>query len=76
MKDSFFSQGPKVLIIIGVALIFIGFLWHFLAKYSLLGRLPGDIFIKKENMSFYFPIASSILVSILLTLILNLLNKK
>ncbi len=40
-----------------------------------LGRLPGDIRIERENFTFYFPLATSILLSILLTLILNLLGR-
>ncbi|MBI5663926.1 MAG: DUF2905 domain-containing protein [Nitrospirae bacterium] len=41
-----------------------------------LGRLPGDIFIQRKNMSFYFPVATSILLSIILTLIFYFLGRK
>ena len=46
------------------------------AKFGLpLGRLPGDIRIEGENGSFYFPIATSILVSVVLTIVLNLISR-
>ena len=64
----------RILIIIGVILIAIGLLWPLLQKIGL-GHLPGDIAIKKENFSFYFPITSSILVSIILSLVFWLLRK-
>lgn len=40
-----------------------------------LGRLPGDILIQRENVTFYFPLATMILVSLILTLIINLLRR-
>lgn len=61
----------KVLIILGVILIAIGLGWHYgLRLPSWVGRLPGDFHIKGENYSFYFPLTTSILVSILLMFIL------
>ncbi|WP_279384257.1 DUF2905 domain-containing protein [Geotalea toluenoxydans] len=47
----------------------------FAGKIPWLGRLPGDIYIKRENFSFYFPLATSILVSLLLSLILWLFRR-
>ncbi|MDN5871480.1 MAG: DUF2905 domain-containing protein [Nitrococcus sp.] len=64
----------RLLIIIGVCLVVAGLLWPIIAKLGL-GRLPGDIAIKKENFAFYFPITTSIIVSLLLTLIFWLLRK-
>lgn len=64
----------RLLIIVGIGLLVAGLLWPLLTKLGL-GRLPGDIVIKKENFSFYFPIATSILVSLFLTLILWLFRK-
>jgi hypothetical protein len=64
----------KLLIIIGSVLIIIGLLLHFGIRIPL-GSLPGDIKIERENFSFYFPLTSSILVSILLTLIVYLWQK-
>ena len=59
----------KTLIIIGVLFILVGLLYPFLKDIGL-GRLPGDIFIKKENSSFYFPIVTCILISVIISLIL------
>ena len=64
----------RALIIIGILLIAAGLLWPILQKIGF-GHLPGDIAIKKENFSFYFPITSSILVSIVLSLLFWLLRK-
>jgi hypothetical protein len=62
---------------IGGFLIFlIGGGIYLAAKFGIpLGRLPGDIHIEGENGSFYFPVVSSILVSILLTIILNVISR-
>jgi hypothetical protein len=62
------------LIILGVVLILAGLLWPWLAKLGL-GRLPGDIAIERENFRLYFPITTSILISVALSLILWLLNR-
>ncbi|WP_333844418.1 DUF2905 domain-containing protein [Pelomicrobium sp.] len=56
------------LIIIGLVLILIGLAWPWLSKLGL-GRLPGDIHIEREGFSFYFPITTSIIVSLVLTLL-------
>ena len=62
----------RYLMIGGVILFLIGGGVYLAAKFGLqLGRLPGDIRIEGENGSFYFPIASSILVSVVLTILLN-----
>ncbi len=64
----------KVLITLGIALVLMGILWPWLAK-SGLGRLPGDIFIERGNFRFYFPITTSILISLVLTLIFWLMRR-
>lgn len=71
-----FQDFGKILIILGIVLAFIGLLLTGLGKISFLGRLPGDIFIQKKNVTFYFPITTSILISILISLILYLISKK
>ena len=58
----------KLLIIFGVILVIVGILWPLIAKLGL-GRLPGDIVIERENFRLYVPIATSLLVSAVLTLI-------
>lgn len=62
----------KMLIAAGVVLIVVGLLWQVGGKFISLGRLPGDIVVEKENFRFYFPITTSILLSILLTIIFSL----
>jgi hypothetical protein len=68
------STVSKVLIGIGIICIVVGLLWPLLSKTSI-GRLPGDILIKRENSTFYFPIMTSIVVSIVLSLILFLFGR-
>ena len=65
----------KILITLGIVLLVLGLLWPLLQK-SGLGRLPGDIAVEKENFKFYFPITTSIIVSIVLTLIIWLFMRK
>lgn len=62
---------PKLLMIAGGALLAIGFLMQFIK----LGRLPGDIVIKKENATFYFPVVTCIIISVLLSLISFIIGK-
>ena len=62
---------PKLLMIAGGALLVIGFLMQFIK----LGRLPGDIIIKKENATFYFPVVTCIIISVLLSLISFIIGK-
>ena len=64
----------KTLIIIGILFILVGLLYPFLRDIGL-GRLPGDIVIKKENFSFYFPIVTCIIVSLVVSLILIFFKK-
>lgn len=66
----------KVIIYVGLGLVLIGgFIWLFGGKLTWLGQLPGDINIKKENFSLHFPITTMIIISILLSLIFNLIKK-
>ncbi|HSE83742.1 MAG TPA: DUF2905 domain-containing protein [Thermodesulfobacteriota bacterium] len=60
----------KVIIILGIFLVVIGVIIVLAPKIPYIGRLPGDIYIKRDNFVFYFPIVSSILVSLILSLIL------
>ncbi|MGM0844106.1 MAG: DUF2905 domain-containing protein [Bacillota bacterium] len=62
---------PKLMMIAGAVLFIIGLLMAF----TKLGRLPGDIFIKKENSTFYFPIMTSIIASIVLSLIFYIIGR-
>ncbi len=64
----------RVLIIAGIVLVVAGVLWPFIAKLGL-GRLPGDIVISRGNTTFYFPIVTSIILSIVLSAVLWLLQR-
>lgn len=64
----------RILIIIGILLVLIGLAWPLIQKFGL-GHLPGDILIKKPNFTFYFPITTTLIISIFLSLILWLINK-
>lgn len=64
----------RTLIIIGALLLLVGLAWPWLSKLGL-GRLPGDIVVEKGDVRFYFPITTSILVSLVLTLVFWLLRK-
>lgn len=60
----------KMMIIGGIVLIVAGLLWQVGGRFLHLGKLPGDIVVEKENFRFYFPLATSILISVILSLIL------
>ncbi|WP_075982426.1 DUF2905 domain-containing protein [Bacillus massilinigeriensis] len=62
---------PKILMTIGAILFAVGFLMQFIH----IGKLPGDLIIKKGNTTFYFPIVTSIVLSLLLSLVFYLLGK-
>jgi hypothetical protein len=65
----------KSLIVMGLVIAAIGVLLTFVGKVPWLGKLPGDIYVKRENFSFYFPLATSLLLSVILSLIFWLLRK-
>ncbi len=65
----------RALIIMGVVLVIAGVLLVLAGKVPWLGRLPGDISIRKGNFSFYFPLATCLLISLILSLIAWLLRK-
>ncbi len=62
------------LILAGVVLVMLGLAWPWLAKLGL-GRLPGDLHIERDGFSFYFPITTSIVVSLVLSLVLWFLRR-
>jgi ribose/xylose/arabinose/galactoside ABC-type transport system permease subunit len=65
---------PRLLITLGVLLVLAGVLWPLVQKMGL-GRLPGDIVVEREHVRFYFPIVTSILVSVVLTVLFWLLRR-
>lgn len=65
----------RSLILVGSLLLVAGLLWPWLSRLGL-GHLPGDISIRGRRFSFYFPITTSILASLVLSLLLWLLNRR
>jgi hypothetical protein len=66
----------KTLIIMGLSIVGVGIVLLVLGKIPGAGKLPGDIMVKKENFTFYFPLTTCILISIVISLILYFLGKK
>jgi len=62
----------KLLIGVGLFIVILGVILLLSPKIPFLGKLPGDIVVQRENFTFYFPLATSFLLSIILTLLLNL----
>jgi hypothetical protein len=69
------SSLGKSLIVIGLVIALIGVVMSFAGRIPWLGRLPGDIYLKRDNFTFYFPLATSIVISLLLSFILWLFRK-
>jgi hypothetical protein len=65
----------KILIFFGLVIVAVGLIFLLGPKIPWLGKLPGDITIKKDNFTFYFPLASSIVISILLTILFSLFRR-
>ena len=66
----------KTLVIVGVVCLVIGLLIWFAPRIPWLGRLPGDLHVRGEKFSFYFPIVTCIFLSLLLTVLLNLILRR
>ncbi|MFZ3588301.1 DUF2905 domain-containing protein [Bacillus sp. DJP31] len=60
---------PKMLMILGALLFLVGIIWQFI------GRIPGDFVFKKGNITFYFPIVTSIVISVLLSIVFYFLGR-
>lgn len=66
----------RMLFIGGIVLMVFGAIFMLGGKFSWFGKLPGDIAIHKEGFSFYFPITTSIIISIVLSILLMLIHKR
>ena len=64
----------RLLIILGLVFLAAGLLWPFIGRLGL-GRLPGDIVIERENFSFYFPLMTSLIISVVVSVILWLVDR-
>lgn len=71
-----FEGFAKLLILFGIVLALLGGLLLMVGKIPFIGRLPGDFTIQRESFTVYFPLASSILISILLTLVFSLFSRR
>lgn len=65
----------KLLIFFGILLVALGLIFSFGVKIPWLGHLPGDIYIRRESFSLYFPLTTCLLISLILTLVLYLLRR-
>ncbi|NCQ18813.1 MAG: DUF2905 domain-containing protein [Ignavibacteria bacterium CG_4_8_14_3_um_filter_37_9] len=73
--NSDFSQAGKILILFGGVLVLVGVVLLSFGKIPFPGKLPGDIIIQKKQFTFYFPIVTSLLLSLLISLLLYLFRK-
>jgi hypothetical protein len=64
----------RFLIMLGLAILVIGVLWPYLARIGL-GRLPGDIVVERDNVTFYFPIVTCLLLSLVFSVVLWAINR-
>ena len=74
MLNNFFNfeiNMQKILIIIGIILLIVGLLYPYIKKLGL-GQLPGDILFKTGNSTFFFPVMTCLIISIVLTIIFNM----
>jgi hypothetical protein len=71
-----FSHLGKLLIGVGLLIAGIGLALTFAGKIPWLGRLPGDFFYRGKNVSFYFPLMTSLIISVILSLVLWFINRR
>jgi hypothetical protein len=64
----------RFLILLGLTILVIGIAWPYISKFGL-GRLPGDIVIERENFRLYIPLATSLIVSVVLSVLLWLFHR-
>ena len=64
----------RFLIVLGLAILVVGLLWPYLSRMGL-GRLPGDIVIQKDNVTFYFPLMTGLLLSLAISFVLWVANR-
>lgn len=70
------GQIGKLIIVAGVVLIAAGILFLLLGRIPVIGRLPGDFVIRRDHVTIYLPLATMLLISLLLTIILNLIFRR
>jgi hypothetical protein len=70
------SDLGRTLVFVGVAVVVVGLALMFSDRIPFLGRLPGDIVIRRKNTVFYFPLVTMVIVSILLSIVMHFFNRK
>jgi hypothetical protein len=70
------SELGRVLIVLGVVLALVGLVLVFVDRVPWIGRLPGDVHVQRGNWTFYFPLGTSIVLSLVLTLVLWLIGRR
>ena len=70
------SSMGRMVLILGLVIVAVGALMVFAGRVPFLGRLPGDIAVQRGSWSFYFPLATSIVLSLVLTVVLNLFARR
>ncbi len=65
----------KSLVLIGISIVLIGVLIWGLSSIPYIGRLPGDIYVRRRNFTFYFPLATCILISIIATILFSQMRR-
>ncbi len=70
------SSIGKFIIMVGILLVVVGILITLTGRVPFLGKLPGDIFLRKGNFSFYFPVVTCIVLSVIFTILLNLFLRR
>jgi hypothetical protein len=70
------GQIAKLIIFLGIFLVCLGVIIYLVSKIPGVGRLPGDIIITKKNFTFYFPLTTSLIISLILSLILLLWSRR
>jgi hypothetical protein len=71
-----FESLGKIFLIIGACFLVLGLLFSFIKQIPFIGKLPGDILIEKKNFTFYFPLATSLILSVVLSVVFYLFGKK
>jgi hypothetical protein len=64
----------RALIVLGLVILAVGLLWPLVAKLGL-GRLPGDIIVQRDNYTFYFPLVTGLVLSVVLSVVIWLLSR-
>ncbi|MBH51906.1 MAG: hypothetical protein CL785_01965 [Chloroflexi bacterium] len=65
----------KIIILCGIILVILGSMVILGGKYNIIGKMPGDLLLDKENIKIYFPITSMLIISLIITLIYNIIYR-